>query len=127
MKEYVAKRRLLPEGRASLMLSNCKERAKKNKAKVTISWEWIVEKLKIGKCELSNLSFDFLPASKGYANPYAPSLDRIDSKNKNYTPENTRVVLQAVNMAINEHGLNDIIPILKALVDHQNNFVKNKG
>jgi hypothetical protein len=116
MKEYIANRRLLPEGRASLMLSNCKERAKRNKADVTISWDWIVNKLKNGKCELTKLPFDLTPSKKGHANPYAPSLDRINSKNKDYTPENTRVVLHSVNMAINEHELDDILPILKTLV-----------
>ena len=116
MKEYQAKSRLLPKGRASLMLSNCKERAKRHGGKVTIDKNWIIAKLEIGTCELTGLKFDLKPPKKGHANPYSPSLDRIDSQNKNYSVENTRVVLQAVNMAINEHGLETVLPILKALV-----------
>jgi len=116
MKEYQAKSRLLPKGRASLMLSNCKERAKRHGGKVTIDRNWIIAKLETGTCELTGLSFDLKPTEKGHANPYSPSLDRINSQNKDYSPENTRVVLQAVNMAINEHGLETVLPILKALV-----------
>jgi len=115
-KEKMAQSRLLPDGRATLMLSNCRQRAKKHQAEVTIDKHWIVNKLKGSVCELTNIPFDFKPTKKGHANPYAPSLDRIDSSNKNYTPENTRVVLQTVNMAINEHGIETVLPILKSLV-----------
>ena len=44
------------------------------------------------------------------------SLDRIDSKIKDYSPENTRVVLTAVNKTLNEYGGETILPILKAMV-----------
>ena len=55
-----------------------------------------------GKCEISGIPF----SEKGvqwYRNPWSPSLDRIDSK-KGYTPDNVRIVLCAVNAAMNEWG-----------------------
>jgi hypothetical protein len=41
--------------------------------------------------------------SKAAAHPYRPSLDRIDP-HKPYTRENCRLVLQAVNFALNAYG-----------------------
>ena len=74
------------------------------------------KKIQKGKCELTGLPFDLSTPQNTKNNPYSPSLDRIDSKNKNYTPENTRVVLSAVNMALNEFGLEVMKPIMKKLL-----------
>ena len=81
---------------------------------VSISQEWILEKLKLGKCELTGLPFDFYSTDFS-RNPYAPSLDRKDSSNKAYSESNTRVVLFAVNAALNEWGLETLKPIFKIL------------
>ena len=104
------------KGRAGYMLRAAKSRAYKNNAICTIDIDWIEEKIKAGFCELTKLPFDLNYAIDTSKNPYAPSLDRIDSKNKNYTPENTRVVLLAVNCALSEFGLDLIRPILEAML-----------
>ena len=78
--------------------------------------QWIEQKLLKGTCEFTNLLFDFSFTGDKKQNAYALSLDRIDSSNKNYTPENTRVVLCAVNLALNQFDEQKILPILEAMV-----------
>jgi hypothetical protein len=85
---------------------------------VTITREWIEDKLSQGFCELTKIPFDFEPPKdKNVTNPYAPSLDKIDSANPDYTPENTRVVLVGVNLALNTYGLDAMMPIFKKLAE----------
>ena len=102
-------------GRAKKLIGAAKVRTKKNNAKLTITWEWVAKKIQNGKCELTNLPFDLSPPKNGKNNPYSPSLDRINSANKDYTENNTRVVLCAVNMALNEFGLEIMKPIMEKL------------
>ena len=75
------------------------------------------KKIDKGFCELTGLPFDLQYYSEAKNNPYAPSLDRIDSKNKNYTPDNVRLVLSFINIAINDLGLEKALPIFKALIE----------
>lgn len=109
-KQYSKKYMTVPLGRAKHMISGAKKRGI-----VTITPEWLEEKIKTGKCELTGLPFDLLQ-SDFFHNPYSPSLDRIDSSNKEYSPKNTRVVLTAVNNSINQYGDEVMLPILKAMV-----------
>lgn len=93
-------------------------RAKTRTGSCDVTVDWIIEKLKANRCELTGFPFDLSPSTGKYCyNPYAPSLDRIDSSIKAYTPENTRVVLAAVNTALNQYGTETMLPILKAMVE----------
>jgi hypothetical protein len=57
-----------------------------------------------GRCMLTGLPFRDTAVGIGKArHPFAPSLDRIDS-NKPYSRRNCRLVLQAVNFALNAFG-----------------------
>lgn len=95
------------EGRASLLWSGCKYRASKKFGEIAISKEF-VHSLFISqnnRCSLTGIEFSLDPPAEGMNyNPYSPSLDRIDSS-KNYTEDNTRLILTCVNIAINEWGL----------------------
>ena len=91
-------------------------RAKDRAGTCEVTVDWIMDKLIKNQCEITGLPFDLTPTTKYQSNPYAPSLDRIDAKNKHYTPENTRVVLQAVNITLNQYGEQTLLPILKAMV-----------
>ena len=57
-----------------------------------------------GRCQVTNIPFGPKPVDSYFRNPYAPSLDRIDSS-KGYHKDNVRLVLCAVNTAMNEWGL----------------------
>jgi len=104
------------KGRAYNLYKGAINRSKKTSAKVTITPKWIENKIKTGKCEMTGLPFDLCPSSDFNKNPYSPSIDRIDSKNRDYTPKNTRIVLHAVNNTLNEYGLDVLRPILSALL-----------
>ncbi len=57
-----------------------------------------------GRCMLTGLPFRETPVGSGRARrPFPPSLDRIDS-NQPYSRRNCRLVLQAVNFALNAWG-----------------------
>jgi hypothetical protein len=103
------------EGIATKLLHGAKGRTKNKDTKITITKDWIVQKLKHGSCELTNIPFVF-PANSRLPNAYGPSLDRIDSTNRDYSPENTRLVLYQVNVALNRFGEEASLPILKAIV-----------
>jgi hypothetical protein len=56
------------------------------------------------RCALTGIGFDLRVVGIGQARrPFAPSLDRIDSSG-GYTRDNTRLVCQAVNFALNAFG-----------------------
>jgi hypothetical protein len=111
-----AKYSLSVPGRAQKLLKHAKERCK---GSVFIDQNWIENKLNFGICELTGISFDFAPLGTKLINPYAPSLDRIDNSNRDYSPENTRVVLASVNLALNSFGLETMLPIFKAIIENQ--------
>lgn len=83
------------EWRIQRMLVLATKRAKQKGWKINITKDWIRER--IDKCEATGIPFD-----NGYEgtfitmNPYAPSIDRIDS-NKGYTMDNCRLVLTTFN------------------------------
>lgn len=57
-----------------------------------------------GRCELTYIPFD-LENEGGYRRrPFAPSIDRIDNRS-GYWAGNCRLVVVAINLAINEWGL----------------------
>ena len=103
-------------GRAVRLFNGAVARSKKHNRVVEINTEWVYQKLEKGICDLTGLPFSLELRGKTHMNPYAPSLDRIDS-NVGYTETNTRVVLAAVNLALGQHGAKVMLPILKAMVN----------
>lgn len=93
-----------PAGKAGVLFSAAQQRAKAKNLKFTLTREWIEARLEAGACEITGEAFHFGPPEKGHShNPYAPSLDRINTK-AGYTPKNCRVVLFMVNTAMNAFG-----------------------
>lgn len=101
-------------GRANQLLRSAKKRSINRNLKFDITSDWVEQKLIVGVCELTGLPFDFKSSKNTYRNPYAPSLDRINCS-KGYTQQNVRVVLNSVNEALNEYGLEIMKPIFKIL------------
>ena len=97
-----------PEGRASVLLSSCRGRARRNKLEFDLTKKWILERLR-GNCELTGIEFNFEEAR----GPKAPSVDRIDST-KGYTKDNCRVILWSLNCAFSTWGAEDFSEIALA-------------
>lgn len=83
---------------------------------MTLTKEWIGEKLKKGVCEITGIPFNYEARGKYTRQPHAPSVDRINTENKNYVPENCRLVLWAVNNALAEYGEDIMMPIFKKII-----------
>jgi hypothetical protein len=116
-KRYICVKSQKPKYRASLILRRAKNRCLlKQKGQVTISVKEIEQKILRGVCEFTGLPFDLKQPVNTKNNLYAPSLDRIDNANPDYSSKNTRLVLVGVNQTLNEHGEKAILPILKAMV-----------
>ncbi len=71
----------------------------RNKPNFEITKLWVERRLLKGECEVTEIGFDYTKPKPHYnANPFAPSLDRIDCS-KGYTYCNTQVVIWAYNVA----------------------------
>ena len=106
--------------RSASLFYAAKSRAKKKKLEFTITREWVYKKLLSGTCEVTNFvlvltSIGEVKATKK-TNPYAPSLDRKDSS-LGYTPDNTQIVINAVNKFKSDMKQFEMIDIAKAILD----------
>jgi len=113
-----ARARTTAKGRAYVLLNNARSRANRNGASVTIDIDWIVRRIERGTCALTGLPFSLSATEEHSAHPFAPSLDRIDNACKDYSPENTRVILHSVNSAMNEYGVEHLLMICDAIRAH---------
>lgn len=116
-KLHDGKRFLVPKERATFLLRSAKQRTIKHGGSINITVEWVESKIIKGVCEVTGIPFDLSPSNFKRMNPFAPSLDRIDSRNRDYSETNTRVVLASVNVALGEWGLDVMRPIFKKLGD----------
>jgi hypothetical protein len=80
------------------VLQKAKERANANNAEFDLTEDWIWSRFETGKCEATGISFSFDQTDDERRNPFAPSVDRIDNNNKNYTMDNCRLVVSAFNI-----------------------------
>lgn len=103
------------EGVAQRLLDTAKRRCKKTGGKVTITRHWIEQCIQRG-CEETGLPFCIGSKGTGCVNNRAPSLDRIDSSNPDYSIENSRVVCYQVNIAKSNFSDRECLEILSPMV-----------
>lgn len=108
-----------------MLIKEGKRRARQRKMKFTITEKevkFIFEK-QGRKCAVSGLDFDLTnkgDSGTAFRRPFAPSLDRIDST-VGYELGNVRIVCCAVNLALNEWGLNTFLKIAEATTARNRN------
>jgi len=102
------------EEREVSALIGARNRAKQKGLEFSLTKEWV--KSRGNNCELSGLPFR--PEYDGVhdRNPFAPSVDRIDSS-KGYTPENSRLIFSCLNMGLGQWGLDEVAPIWAAVLE----------
>jgi len=86
------------------LFRSAQSRAKTREWDFTITRQWLRAKLEANVCEATGLAFangEYVGA--GHADPFSASLDRRDST-KGYTPENCRLILWGLNMALSQWG-----------------------
>lgn len=86
-------------------MKSAQSRAIKYKHTFCLDSEFLLEmwNKQDAKCALTKFPFEFDNKTIYGANPFAPSIDRIDST-KGYEKDNVRLVCVAVNYALNEFG-----------------------
>jgi len=78
--------------------------------KVTITKQWILERIEKGICEATGEKLTIKPRQ-----PNTVSLDRIDSNNPDYTPENCRIVTWQFNNMRGAYSDEEFIRVAKQL------------
>jgi hypothetical protein len=108
------------DGRSKAMVNSAKARARYKKIEFSIDSDMVNDLfIKQGyKCCLTGIDFDLGRSESFRRNPLSPSLDRINCK-QGYVPDNVRIVLTCVNIAINDWDHS----VLDLWVDH---YVKNR-
>jgi len=104
-----------PKGIATQLIGNARRRAKSGDLPMTITHDWVLGRLKAWRCELTGLEFQMESRGPNRANPFAPSLDRIEPS-KGYVEGNVRLVCYAVNMARSDWGDEVLLIVARALV-----------
>ena len=104
-------KRETPAGKAKYLINQAKNRAKKNGGTCDLDPDWLENILLYGRCIKTGIPFELKGVNKGSGrpHPYAPSLDRIDSNNPDYTYENVNVVVWSYNSALMSWDDEDIV------------------
>lgn len=101
--------------RASRLLTWVRARAGRNGWEFDLTQEWVVEKLRAGHCEASGMPFSLADHDSFAIHPWAPSIDRIDSRS-GYTQTNCRMVVWAYNVAKSEWGDAEVLKLARAIL-----------
>jgi hypothetical protein len=104
--KYIAQRKRWRSSigtRAQEMIAASKWSSRRKGLAHDITRDWVIPKLKAGKCELTGIPFRLEPLDGGRQNPYTASLDRVDPA-KGYVKSNVRMILWALNAAFNSYG-----------------------
>ncbi len=79
--------------------------------------------LQNGRCDVTGLPFSMQRFPDAFVkHPFAPSLDRRDSKG-GYTADNVRLVYANVNFGLGQWGQEVYLYCARAAVDHQNDII----
>jgi len=102
-----------PRERLHTLYSASKLRAKKRGMDFDLTPAWVADRLHNGVCEVTGLPFDFV-TEDDKRNPYAPSIDRKDSR-RGYTQDNCQMVIWMYNAAKGEGADDDVSLMARAM------------
>lgn len=108
-------------GRAKTMMKSARRRSDKFSDTTDLTDKIILEMLETTSvCTVTGIPFDYKPSESTKKNPYAPSLDRIDSS-RGYIRENVRLVIWQYNLMKGEISDDELVVICKAVVNRGEN------
>lgn len=111
-------------GRAKTLFKSAQRRSVNYNKKVDFDYKWILKKLEAGVCEVTGINFDFEKPHDTSKNPYAPSIDRIDSS-KGYCKDNVRIVLWQYNLMKGEIPDDKLLELCRIIVKRADNLESN--
>lgn len=109
-------KRKTPHGRAQGLVSAARTRSVDRVLPITITAEWVEERINRGVCEVTGIRFDLGADGRGtgFRKAFGPSLDqRIPGIG--YTKENTQVVVWSYNAAKGTGSHEEVLALAKAL------------
>ena len=74
-----------------------------------------------GRCSLTGIKLEWPETKSHHIHPWLPSIDRINSS-MGYTRENVRIVCAAVNIALNEWGVETLEMVAARLLKFKRTF-----
>lgn len=104
-------------GRAKILLKSAKLRGAK--LGIDIDESFILNLMENDSCSVTNIKFDYNRSKTTTKNPYAPSLDRIDSK-RGYLKDNVRLVIWQYNLMKGEISDDELFSICQGIVNARN-------
>lgn len=104
-----------PEGRAVKLVGDARYRARLKGLTFDLTAEHVEAILRDGRCQVSGIPLDLGPPPVGYkSNPWAPAVDRKDSR-RGYTADNVQIVVNIYNRAKSEFHSVDVLCLALAL------------
>jgi hypothetical protein len=94
------------------MFLGSKQRQFKKGGGLSITKQWILQKILAGKCEVTGIPFD-LSLKNTARRPFAPSLDKKDPFG-DYTIENCQIVCFIYNAAKGQFAHEDVLTLASA-------------
>ena len=94
-------------------------RAKKHGGICTLTLDWIRQEVSKGYVVDGVKIADYVTEVDTHkkVTAWSPSIDRIDNSNRDYTPENCRVVPSLLNLALNNFDEKDFLDIVGPYID----------
>jgi hypothetical protein len=103
-------------GRTLTLLKSANRRACNFKEACDLDYDFLYNKLENGVCEVTGIAFDFNKPEQTCKNPYAPSIDRIDST-IGYIKSNTRIVIWQYNLMKGELSDKELLILCKLILE----------
>ena len=113
-----------PDKRLGLLIRTCRSSAKQKGIEFELTADVLMSMIVVQdqKCVLTGIPFSWDFGGTYRANPFAPSIDRKDSR-KGYTYDNIQIVCYAVNLAKNEYPLDVFDKICSARMEKLKSWV----
>lgn len=118
--EHLRLVRATPDGKGFADLRNCFERTRRNARHrdipFALTWDDVIAmwQRSRGRCEISGIPFAFAKDRRFKNRPFAPSIDRRENA-AGYSAKNCRLICVAVNLALNEWGIETLLKIVAAV------------